>query len=75
MEVIDPGPGFDPQHLSRMTAPFTTGSFPNLAQRMASTGLGLWLVQQIAEAHDGVLHFSRTETEFTAHLEFPDRQT
>jgi len=61
LDVIDEGPGIEPQERVRLFAPFQRG-----AAAGQGAGLGLALVGQIARAHGGEARF--VDTERGAHL-------
>ena len=52
ISVEDKGPGIPPRELSRIFEPFYRGS-TSTASRTHGAGLGLTIVEQIAEAHSG----------------------
>jgi signal transduction histidine kinase len=51
IEVFDNGPGIDPHELRRLFEPFFRGR--KSADRVRGNGLGLTIVQRVAEAHGG----------------------
>ena len=52
--VEDDGPGFPPEHRSRIGEPFFRGD-PSRTRDTGGTGLGLYLARLVAEAHGGNL--------------------
>lgn len=71
LEVHDQGRGFDPAWAAELIQPFrqrTATQNPGLE----STGLGLYLVDHIAQAHAGSLSFHRQADGFTARISLPE---
>jgi signal transduction histidine kinase len=59
--VEDDGPGFSPEHRSKIGEPFFRGD-PSRTRDTGGTGLGIYLARLIAEAHGGTL---RLDEEYT----------
>ena len=55
LEVLDDGPGVDPDHVHELFLPFACFS-----SRTDSTGLGLAICRTIVEAHGGTIDYDRT---------------
>jgi two-component system osmolarity sensor histidine kinase EnvZ len=68
LEVLDCGPGMEPEEARVLTRPFARG---NSARTGDGTGLGLAIVQQAALAHGGRLDFRNSELGFCAALVIP----
>ena len=49
--VDDEGPGIDPEHAERVWEPFDRLTTPETA--VGGTGIGLAIVRQLADLHDG----------------------
>ena len=71
LRVIDTGPGAPEEYRSRLSERFFRA--PG-AERVSGTGLGLTLVNAIAEAHAGSLSFAGVEGAFAAIIRFPLRE-
>ncbi len=54
MAVEDDGPGFSPEHVSKIGEPFFRGD-PSRTRDTGGTGLGIYLASLVAEAHGGSL--------------------
>ncbi|MCB1041424.1 MAG: HAMP domain-containing histidine kinase [Acidobacteria bacterium] len=70
LEVKDQGSGFDPSQADIWIQPFRNRN-QNTHSKLESTGLGLYLVDRIANAHGGKLIFQRTKSGFIARLTLP----
>jgi len=68
LEVMDQGPGFDPDQLPRLLKPFETQT---PGQAKPGTGLGLFLVNEICKVHAGNLEFERVDAGFIARIRLP----
>lgn len=71
LEVVDKGPGLDPDQARALTRPFARG---NSARTGDGTGLGLAIVEQVALAHGGKLEFTNCTDGFCAALQLPVKQ-
>lgn len=61
ISVADNGPGFAPQHVSKIGEPFFRGD-PSRTRETGGTGLGLYLARLVAEAHGGTLALDQNYT-------------
>lgn len=68
VSVIDQGPGIPPEDLKRATERFFRGEF---ARSTPGAGLGLALVQAVAQLHGGVLRLGDAHPGLAASLSFP----
>lgn len=73
--VEDEGPGIDDERARELTAPFVQGDV-GLGRNSVGLGLGLTLVNVIADLHGGSLYLENREAGgLKAILEFPPRKT
>ncbi|MCB1049154.1 MAG: hypothetical protein H6510_06495 [Acidobacteria bacterium] len=70
LQVVDQGPGFPPERMQEWLQPFKSIGTHHLGGR-ESTGLGLYLVDQIARSHRGSLTFAKTDEGFVASICLP----
>ena len=59
ISVSDHGPGLDPSQIEKIGEPFHRGD-PSRNRKTGGTGLGLYLAQSIAQAHDGLLYLDQS---------------
>ncbi len=59
-EVIDTGPGIDANHIDALFSPFVQEQ-PLLTRQHGGAGLGLTLVQRIAESHSGTVSVTNND--------------
>lgn len=57
VEIVDSGPGFSPDVISRLGEPYVT-----TRSEQGGTGLGLFVSRGIVEAHGGTMHFENNAT-------------
>ncbi len=69
--VEDPGPGFDPAELSRLTSRFRREPAGRPEPRQEGSGLGLWIARSIAERHGGGLEVERVAGRTRVGLRLP----
>lgn len=69
VEVRDQGPGIAPEALENVRAPFHR---EEVARSSPGHGLGLSLVQAVADAHDAELCLENAKSGFVARLRFPN---
>lgn len=64
LEVADTGPGPPPEIADRLFEPFVTGKSQGI-------GLGLSVAKQVAESHDGTIHWRRENDRTIFRVELP----
>jgi PAS domain S-box-containing protein len=64
IEISDTGPGISPQDLERIFEPYWSGK----RNRVAGTGLGLYICKGIVDAHGGRMHVESTLGEGTTFM-------
>ncbi|HTU88917.1 MAG TPA: response regulator [Gemmataceae bacterium] len=69
LEVVDNGPGIQPEHLSRIFEPFWQADLSSRRQ-FGGTGLGLAIAREIVLLHDGELCASNTDSGSGARFTF-----
>jgi signal transduction histidine kinase/ActR/RegA family two-component response regulator len=68
VEIVDSGPGFSPDVISRLGEPYVT-----TRSEQGGTGLGLFVSRGIVEAHGGTMHFGNpTEGGALVRIELPN---
>jgi signal transduction histidine kinase len=76
LSVIDDGIGISPENLEKVLRPFGQANPTPFHREQAGTGLGLTLVQSLAELHGGWLHIDSTEGQGTrVTVTFPAERT
>lgn len=73
IDVLDKGPGLDPELAGRIFQPFNAVAV-KAAGRPAGIGLGLSMVREIARVHGGDVSVSRADDTTTFRLEIPTEQ-
>ena len=71
LEVIDSGPGIQPEHIPRLTERFYRTDLGR-SKEQAGTGLGLAIVKHVLSNHNGSLHIeSRLNEGSNFRCDFP----